>query len=174
MSRVSRILDRAKEIYDETHAEWLASDAIGINVKLFYPPTYEECDNCETNTYGTVYKAGGSFPFTLGGCPACMSDNCMKEVEQTEVVRLRIYSIDSTSFSRATFKKLGISIDQPQGELLTIGRITDLPKIKGCNYAVFYSDQEDKVGSLRYKLSTEPTPHGFGKDKYFYCFWNRV
>lgn len=174
MGRVSRVLARAKEIYDATHTEWLESTAIGINVKLYYPPTYEACNNCETNTYGTIYKAGGPISFQLGQCPMCMSDTCQKEVEQTEVVRLRIYSVDSTSFSRATFKKLGISIDQPQGELLTIGSVDDLTKIKSCNYAVFYSDQEGTTGSLRYKISTDPQPHGFGKDKFFFCFWTRV
>jgi hypothetical protein len=174
MSRVSRVLERAKKIYDEVHTDWLASDVIGINVKLFYPPTYEDCDNCETNTYGTVFKVGGPAPFLLGECPQCGSNDCKKEVEQTEIIRLRIYSVDSTSFSRATFKKLGISIDQPQGELLTIGSVDDLIKIKSCNYAVFYSDQEEVTGSLRYKISTDPQPHGFGKDKFFFCFWVRV
>ncbi len=175
---ISKILNKAKEVYDATHEQWLNSDVVGINITLYYPPRYEECPNCEFSTYGdgtsTVYKAGGPAPYTLGSCPLCGSASCKKEVEVTEIVKLRIYSIDSTSFTRSTMKKLGISIDQPQGELLTIGRISDLPKIKGCNYAVFYSDQEAKVGSLRYKLSTEPTPHGFGKDKYFYCFWSRV
>lgn len=174
MSRVSRALDRAKEIYDATHEEWLNSDVIGINVKLFYPPTYEECDNCETNTYGSIYKVGGPMPFTLGNCPACGSDSCHKEVEVTEIIKLRVYSVDSTSFSRSTFKKLGVSIDQPQGELLTIGFLDDVPKIKSSNYALFYVDQESSIGSIRYKISTDPQPHGFGKDKFFFCFWNRV
>lgn len=171
---ISRILQKSKEIYDNIHTQLLVSTEVGTNVKLFYPGIWEDCPNCESNTYGVVYKTGGLFPFSLGQCPVCMSDTCRKEVEATEIIRLRIYSIDSTSFSRSTFKKLGISIDQPQGELLTIGSVDDLVKIKSCNYAVFYSDEEAVAGSLRYKPSTEPQPHGFGKDMFFFCFWNRV
>jgi len=165
---------KAKEIYDDIHTQWLESDEIGINVTLYYPPTYESCINCETNDYGVIYKFGGPMPFTLGNCPMCGTDDCLKETEVTEVIKLRIYSVDPTSFSRSTFKKIGVSIDQPQGELLTIGSVDDLVKVKSCNYAVFYSDQEAAAGSLRYKPSTEPQPHGFGKDMFFFCYWNRV
>lgn len=174
-ARISRILDKAKEVYDDTHQQWLDSDAIGVNVKLFYPSTWEDCINCEFDQFGGIcYKTGGPIGFTLSGCPVCGTSTALKEVEVTEIIKLRVYSIDSTSFSRASFKKLGISIDQPQGELLTIGSVDDLTKIRSCNYAVFYSDQEGVAGSLRYKLSTDPQPHGFGKDKFFFCFWTRV
>ena len=38
---ISRILNKAKEVYDATHEQWLNSDVIGINITLYYPPRYE-------------------------------------------------------------------------------------------------------------------------------------
>jgi len=174
MVNITGILNRAKEVYDNTHAQWLSSDVIGTNVKLYYPPTYESCPNCEMGPYGVIAKFGGPITFVYGPCPVCGSSDCLKEVEVSDIIRLRVYSLDSTSFTRSTMKKLGISIDQPQGELLTIGSVDDLQKVRSCNYATFYSDEESVVGSLRYKISTEPQPHGFGKDKWFFCFWIRT
>jgi hypothetical protein len=171
---ISRILAKAKQVYDDLHDQWLASDEIGVNVTLYYPPTYEDCVNCESNSYGIVYKAGGPAPFNLGDCPMCGSQDCKKENEVSEDVKLRIYSMDPSSFSKQSFKKLGISIDQPQGEYLTIGSADIITKIRSCNYAVFYSDQRNVIGDIRVKLSMEPQMHGFTKDRYFYCFWNRI
>lgn len=171
---ISGILQRAKEIYDDIHDQWLNSNIIGVNVNIYYPPTYVDCSNCVMGPYGTMYRAGGPAPFMVGSCPVCGTNTCKKEVEHYDTIKLRIYSINPTSFSRSAFKKLGISIDQPTGDLLTIGFLSDVPKLRSCNYAVFYENQQSKTGSLRYKLISEPIPHGFGKDRYFYCFWERI
>lgn len=170
---ISKMLGRAKTYYDDIMNQLLENNESSSNVTLYYPSTFEDCTNCEFTDWGVSHRSGGPQPFTLGGCPQCGSSNSKYEVETSEVIRLRIYSVDPTSFSRHKFKEMGISLQQPQGELLTIGYLDDLRKVKSCNYAVMFSDQESSTGSLRYNLSSEPLPHGFGKDTYFYCFWKR-
>lgn len=175
MPNINKILKKVKKQYDSICDQMLESDVIGSNVKLFYPPTFENCVNCEFASFGspkTIYRAGGPAPFTLGGCPMC-GGSCKKEVEHTEVVRLRLYSSDSKGFDRRFFKQLGINIDVPEGNILSIGYLADLTKIKSANYAQLYTDQNE-YHDWRYKLSSEPAPHGLGRDKYFYCFWSRV
>lgn len=171
---ISRILAKAKVWYDSINDQWIDSDEIGVDVTLYYPSTIEDCANCQFTTYGIVYKTGGPHPFNLGNCPACGSGDCKKEVEHTESINLRIYSVDPGSFSKQAIKKIGISIDQVQGDFLTIGKMTDVEKVRACNYAVFFENQENNVGSIRVKLSMDPQPHGFSKDKYFFCYWSRI
>ena len=171
---ISSILARSKVLYDDIIGQLIRSDEVGVSVKLYYPPTYVECSNCQLTQYGITYRAGGPAPFFLGNCPACGTNTCKKEVEVYDTIKLRVYSNYTTSFSRNIFKKVAESIDSPAGELLTIGFMTDLRKVKSCNYGVFYEEQEASFGSLRYNLAGEPRPHGFSKDTFFFCFWKRV
>lgn len=171
---LSGILSQAKSIYDTVNTQMINSSEIGVNIKLYYPPTYVPCGNCQMTNYGITYKTGGPAPFTLGGCPVCGSSTCQKEVESTNTIKMRVYSTAASSFSKKDFKKLGVSIDQPQGEFLTIGFMSDVVKVRSCNYALFYADEESTIGSIRCNLASDPQPHGFGKDIFFFCFWNRV
>lgn len=169
---ITAILNKANEIYNSVCDQFLSSDVTGSNVKLYYPPTLVDCPNCEYTEWGSCYKAGGPSPFSLGSCPTCGGADPTKESEATETIRLRVYSGEG-GFNKSVFKKLGVSIDHPQGELFTIGSVNDLQKIKSCNYAIMFSDEEAR-GSQRYSLSSEPHLHGFSKNRYFYCFWERV
>lgn len=170
---ISKMLAKAKAVYEDIHDQWLASDEIGVDVKLYYPASYVDCTNCQHSDWGNTYKAGGPAPFNLGSCPMC-GGSCKQENEVNELIKMRVYSIRPNDFSNRSFKKMGISIQSPAGDLLSIGSMTDMSKILNCNYAVFYSNVEEIIGSQRFKLDGEPRPHGFGKTTYFYCFWNRV
>lgn len=170
---ISKILAKAKSLYDDIHTQIIDSDEVGVDVTLYYPVTYTECINCQHSDWGNTYKHGGPAPFNLGSCPMC-GGSCQQQFEESDVVRLRVYQSDASGFSKTQLRKIGISIDLPTGDLITIGKISDLSKIKSAAYAVFYSDQESVVGSQRYKISTEISPHGFGKDKFFFCRWSRI
>lgn len=169
---ILHILNKANEIYSLVCDQLLISPVTSSEVTLYYPGVFEDCPNCEMTEWGVSYRVGGSTPFLMGSCPQCGSDNCLRESEVTETIRLRVYSGEG-GFNKSVFKKLGVSIDHPQGELFTIGSVDDLQKIKSCNYAVMFSDEEAR-GSQRYSLSSEPHLHGFSKNRYFYCFWERV
>lgn len=170
---ISKILAKAKAVYDDIHDQMIDSDEIGVDVTLYYPATYIDCVNCQHSDWGNTYKHGGPAPFNLGSCPMC-GGSCKQQSEETDIVRMRVYQTDSEGFTKGSFKKIGISVDIPTGELLTICKMADVNKVKGAAYAVFYSDVENKVGSQRYTISTEITPHGFGKDKFFFCRWKRA
>lgn len=169
---ISRILKKSKEIFDKTNEEWILSDEIGVSVDIFYPSLLADCNNCELTEYGVIYKTGGIAPFFLGDCPACGSPSHKKEVEAKETIKVRLYT-GSGNFSKFNFKKVGVSIDQPTGDFLLIGRLQDLQKVKNANYLVLYSGQKDEVGHIRASLCSEPHPYGFGKDMFFFCFLAR-
>jgi hypothetical protein len=170
---ISRLLAKAKVVYDDIHTQIIDSDEIGINITLYYPATWAECINCEHSDWGNTYKTGGPAPFNLGGCPMC-GGACNYQVEESEEIKLRVYQSDATGFTKKNLKKIGISVDVPDGELLTIGKVVDIPKIQAAAYAVFYSDNIADIGQFRYKVSSEITPHGFGKGKFFFCKWSRI
>ena len=169
---ISRILKKSKQIFDKTNTEWILSDEIGVNVDIFYPPKFVDCNNCELSEYGVIYKTGGIAPFYLGDCPVCGSSAHKKELEVKETIKVRLHT-GTGNFSKFNFKKIGVSIDQPTGDFLLIGRTQDLQKVKNANYLVLYSDDKDGVGHIRASVSSEPHPYGFGKDQFFFCFLSR-
>jgi hypothetical protein len=170
---IKNILKKSKEIFDNINNEWIESDEIGVKITLVYPSTIQQCNNCQLTSYGIVYKSGGPAPFSLGDCPSCGGAQCSKENEVVEDIRCRLYS-GSGNFSKFNFKKLGININGPTGDYLIIGKISDIQKIKNANYAILYTDEKNVVGHIRVELSSEPTPYGFGRDKFFFSFWSRV
>jgi len=157
--------DKIIERYNNIADQFLDSDVIGVDATLYYPPTFEACENCDGSQYGNHYKSGGPMPFNHGSCPMC-GGTCQKEIEFTEIIRVRAYSPNTTDFSSRSFKKIGISVDVPNAELFTIFYLADSDKIKLCNYA--------KIMGQRYSPITLPQPHGFGKARYAFCFWKMV
>lgn len=170
---ISRQLKKAKEVFDDINTQWIDSDQIGVDVTLYFPPTYEECDVCQNSDWGNTAKFGGPMGAHLGSCPAC-GGTCNKEIEVTRDIKMRVYSTDAQGFSLKKFKKLGVSINVEDGDLFSIGHIADAKYIASANYAVFYSSTTSETGPLRYNLSSEIRPHGFGKDKFFFCTWKRA
>lgn len=160
MPNISSILARAKQIYNDTVDQFLDNDEIGSDVTLYYPPTFTECINCEYNQYSdkNIHRNGGPIPFTLGDCPMC-AGSCQKEVEQTEVVRMRVYS----AYNKNLFKNLGINIQSPSGDFLTLFYLSDVSKVNSANYAI--------LNTKRCSLASDPIPYGFGRDRYVYAFW---
>jgi hypothetical protein len=157
--------NKVTKLYNEVCDQFLETDVIGTNAKLYFPPTFETCVNCANSQYGNSYKSGGPMPFNHGSCPMC-GGTCQKEIEYTDDIRVRAYSRDAESFSKRRFQRMGISIDVPKAELFTIFYLADAYKVKLCNYA--------KILDARYSPITLPQPHGFGKDRYAFCFWELV
>jgi len=159
-----------KEIYNEFADEMINNDLIGQDCTLIYPPKKEPCPNCVSNTFGgssaNVFRTGGPMPFNFGNCPMCGGSG-FKETEITASIRLRIY------WNRKEWKNIDIPVQVPDGAVLTIGFLTDLPKIEQANEIILI-DKQSTYKNWRYVLAGEPFPHGFQKDKYFMAFWARA
>lgn len=159
-----------QSLYQEYADSLLISDMTSSQCKLVYPGKREECPNCTFNSFGgtstNVYKSGGPQPFNFGVCPLCGGAG-YKEKETTENVRLRIY------WSRRDWRKVGIDVQIPDAEVMTIGYLSDLPKCEQADEIVIPSGQSG-YHNWSFELAGEPFPHGFGKDRYFVAFWKRT
>lgn len=150
----------------------------GITARLYYPPVRTECPNCYLNTMtgksSNVYKAGGPISFSAGLCPYCGGEG-LYETRQTEDIRMRYYANSDLGGNTrmGDFKVIVGGIVLAVGDGLTYGQLTDMPKIKRCEYAIMPLDQTG-YETYKYQLLAEPALHGFRKNKYFKAVWKRI
>ena len=162
---ISSILAQSKVIYDDICGQLIASDEIGQLVRIHYAPVWEPSSTPQFPEWGNA-----SINATPNLSPA---GNSQKQVEVTEEIRMRVYSSEATGFGRSIFRKLA-GTKYVEGQLLTIGLMTDYKKVANSVKADFYLGTEATTGIRSYKLATEIHPHGFGKDKFFFCFWKNI
>jgi hypothetical protein len=158
----------------DTH-EWI-SDAVidgdtGHQCTLYYPAKPTECDNCildpRTRRSTNQYKAGGPIPFqdhTV--CPRCGGSG-RNTLKPTEIVYLRVY------WEPKDWIDIGVKFDVASGICMTIGYMTDLPKIEKAERILLNSD----VKPLRRyfcKRAGEAVPHGFRQNRYFIQYMERT
>lgn len=142
----------------------------GIDCILKYPPKELACINCiydfkakkSTNTY----KPGGPIYFSFGVCPWCAGKGFKQDVI-TETVKMRVY------WERKYWINVGIPINIPDNAIQTIGFMSDLPKIKMAQKMIANSTVQS-INTWEYSLASEPIPHGFKRNRYIICYWNRI
>lgn len=153
----------------EMGVDWMI-DNLGINAKLVYPPIQAECPNCyfinlpgvgSTNTY----RVGGPYPFTAGVCPYCEGSG-YKETSTSETIRVRTY------FDKKSWNKVVPTLGVKNGDALIIGYMKDIPKFQNMSQIELASDV-DGYAVRPYRLSTDLTPWGILKRRYFYCTVSR-
>ena len=155
------LIDKYYEVCDF----FINNDIIGRACTLVYPPKREVCTNCTLKPVGAtstnIYRHGGPMPFQFGNCPMC-GGNGYKETETLGTIRLRIY------WERANWIKIGGSVNIPDAEIMVIGFMADLPKLRQAIEILLAKDQNEAV--YKTTLVGQPTPHGFGRNKYFMAF----
>lgn len=162
---ISSILAQAKTIYDDIGTQLIASDEIGQLVRIHYAPVWEASATPQFSEWGNA---------SINATPNLSPEgNSQKQVEVTEEIRMRVYSTDAQGFGRSIFRKLA-GTKYVEDQLLTIGLMTDYSKVVNCVKADFYISTEDITGLKTYKLATDVRPHGFGKDTFFFCFWEKA
>ena len=162
---ISSILAQSKAIYDDICGQLIASDEIGQLVRVHYAPVWEPSATPQFPEWGNA---------SINGTPNLSPNgNSQKQTEVTEEIRMRVYSSDATGFGRSIFRRLA-GTKYVEGQLLTIGLMTDYKKVANSVKADFYLGTEATTGIRSYKLATEIHPHGFGKDKFFFCFWEKA
>lgn len=86
--------------------------------------------------------------------------------ETSENIKLRVY------WDRKSFKKIS-DLVIPDGGIMTIGYLTDLPKIRSCEYMKPNISNEAYLG-YKFERTDNPIPWGIRKDRYFVCGWKQV
>lgn len=140
-------------------------------VTLFYPEIREECSNCSYNGYRSngVYKTGGPYPFENGSvCPYCNGEG-LKVSEPTETLSARVY------YDRKNWMDVGVKVNAPSAAAQMIFKMTELPKIQQCKYAIpeYYSGINSYQNQRLYKIG-DYYPQGFTQNpiKYVVTFWS--
>ena len=150
--------------YNEACDFFLDDDHIGRACTVVYPPKRTACVNC-LNPVGSsssnVYRHGGPMPFSFGSCPLCGGGGYSEE-ETTESIRLRVY------WSRADWIKIAGSIVVEDAEVMIIGYMTDLPKVRQAANLLLADDNNE--ADYRATVIGKPNPHGFGRNRYFLAF----
>ena len=162
---ISAILAQAKVIYTDIVTQLIASDETGQLVRLHYTPLWETSANPQFSQWGNA---------SINATPSLTTgEGSKKQVEVTEEIRMRVYSSDAQGFGRSIFRRLA-GTKYVEGQLLTIGLMTDYTKVASSLKADFYLTTEAITGRKPYKLATDVHPHGFGKDTFFFCFWEKA
>lgn len=150
--------------YHEACEFFLDDNHIGRACTIVYPPKREACINCVKpvgTTSTNVFRHGGPMPFTFGDCPMC-GGNSYRETEVTDSVRLRVY------WNRADWLKVAGSIVVDDADLMIIGYMTDLPKVRKAANILLADDNNE--ADYRASLVGKPKPWGFGRNRYFSAF----
>lgn len=162
---ISGILNTATEIYNDICNQLIDSNTTAQLVRIRYAPIWEASATSQFPEWGNA---------SINGTPNLSPNgNSQKQIEVTEEIRMRVYSSEATGFGRSIFRKLA-GTKYVEGQLLTIGLMTDYKKVANSVRADFYLGTEATTGIRSYKLATEIHPHGFGKDKFFFCFWEKA
>lgn len=162
---ISGILAKAKNVYDDIATQLIASEEIGQLVRLHYAPSWMPTTSTQYSDWGANSTFNGMPNLTAG-------QTGQKQVEATDEVRMRVYTGEA-GFSWAKFRNIA-GLQYTEGQILTIGLMSDYAKVVDCVKADFFIATEDITGVKPYKLATEVRPHGFGKDTFFFCFWERL
>ena len=88
-----------------------------------------------------------------------------KTTETLEDITLRVY------WNKKEWAKLG-AIDIPDGSIVTIGYLTDLPKINKSK-ALIVNKNAKGHEEYRFIKSAEPFPYGLQQSRYMTCVWSR-
>lgn len=142
---------------------------LGVMCKVIYPPKKIPCTTCTADGIGNKpanrFASGGYMPTNFGSCHVCGGDG-FKEQTLSDNLKFRVYS-DAKSFS-----KVGNSVSIPEGSLLIIGFIYDLPKVQQAN-KIQINIEQDGYGTWIYEKEAEILPWGLKKDRYFSAFLTR-
>lgn len=154
-----KIPTKVFEKYREVANLMLDLTGFGITCKLVFTDKIEEVSSVpdikQMKTM-TINKSPSS-GFNRG-------DSSFRMVETFENIVLRVY------WTKKDFKKFA-SVEVPDGTIMTIGNLSDLPKINKCKALVINTATTGHV-EWRFEKTSEPVIHGLDNSS-FMCFWNR-
>ena len=151
------IPDDVFSLYKEFSDEMITS--FGVDCKIHYVKKIQTT----VNSIPTVKKSKSMR--TYNKTEDFIQNTNYESVETTEIIKLRTY------WTRKDFKKVA-DIVIPDGGIMTIGYLSDLPKIRSCEYMTPNIENEDYL-NYRFTRIGNPIPWGIKKDRYFVCGWEQ-
>jgi len=129
--------------------------------------------NCQLNYIQKIQSTVSSVPTvkksksmrTYNKTEEFVQNSNYESVRTTDDVKLRVY------WTRKDFKKIS-DIVIPDGGIMTIGYLSDLPKVRSCEFMVPNTEQEAYLG-VKFIRVGQPIPWGIKKDRYFVCGWEQ-
>lgn len=145
--------------YKEVTDAMLALTGFGTACKLVFTDKVEQVDFVpdikQMKTMG-INKSPTS-GFNRGS-------SAFKMVETLEDITLRVY------WTKKDFKRFA-AVEVPDGSIMTIGDIVDLPRINKCKSLSINTSMTGHT-DWNFEKFSEPTIYGIGHSS-FMCFWNR-
>lgn len=151
----------------------IVADILEREATLIYPEARQECPNCYMDTFGvqnrsiSIYRTGGPYPFDRGQpCPYC-NGRGYKAVEDTEIIKLRIY------YDKKFFNRIAASLNLPEGSIMTISNMSNLTKIERAKYLIPKYDGIQDYNITKFEKAGPSIPNGFQQNpvKYVTTFW---
>lgn len=152
------IPNKVFELYNEFTDEMLAS--FGVSCDIFYIKKIQV-----TNSSVPTIKTSKSMrPY--GKTKDFVQTDNYESVETSEPLRMRVYS------TRKDFKKIA-DINVPDGGIMTICAIENIPKLRACDHITVNSENQALLG-YKYRKVDNPIPWGIKKDRWCVCGWEKV
>jgi hypothetical protein len=135
---------------------------------------FTDCPNCifssTTGRSSNRYQTGGPAPFSFGQCPVCYGEGRIPDVQTSEINLALIWDYrDWYGWNGADARTLA-----SQGMVQSISRIDlTLTDIKRANFITLNTDLSQYVNH-KFTREGEPTPIGFGDDRYIMTMWKAV
>lgn len=170
MAKYIEYSTEAREVVQDVLDELIV--AHGKSCKLVYPPKFISCSNCLPDPIGNKssnrWLTGGPMPFPAGStCPMC-NGAYKVATENSETITMVIY------WNPSDWLWLPGNIRVADGMVQTRGMLSDLPKIKSCNEAVFQTNIQPYT-TYRFRLNGDVVDYAnIVQDRYFLAFWKRV
>lgn len=159
-------------IFDEH--EWVCDEfidgEIGRECQINYPPKPTQCDNCKldpsTGRSSNIYNGTGPISFTNHStCPRCGGIGRL-QLPMTDTVRLRVY------WDPRSWIKVGISLAAPDSSCMTIGYMSDLPKLEKMT-SILINVDVSPVRRYEMQRVGVAVPHGFQR-RYFIQYLEKI
>ena len=163
-----------KNLFNDAIDSLLENNALTVPCRLIYSgsknTTY--CNNCIfdpiSKLSSNIYNGSGPAPFAENSiCPVCVGMG-MKHGDSTEVLYLAAI-FDSKYFLNVSS---GSTVNIVDGMVQTICHSALLPKIRNANEIIIDTNIE-KYGGYSYQRAGDPSPAGFGDNRYIITMWKR-
>lgn len=167
------ISSELKNIYNSAIDALIGQNGLAVPCKIVYSSLKQSlCSNCVfdpmSQRSSNVYNNTGPAPFAhMGICPVCNGYGLI-DMSSEETIYMAVL-FDSKYWLNWDSKTVNIANNMAQ----SISNISLLPKIQNAKEIIIDSSISG-YGNRRYSRAGEPTPCGFGTNRYIITMWQKI